>query len=323
MNLNKRILPNLLVIIAMLAGLAPLAQASPVQAVSPNIVISQVYGGGGNSGAAYTNDFIELFNLGPTPVDISSWSVQYASSSGSSWQVTALSGVIQPGHYYLVQEAAGNGGTTSLPTPDATGAIAMSATSGKIALVSDPTALSGTCPSGANIIDLMGFGSANCSESDPTPALSNTTAALRNGSGCTDTDDNSADFSIDAPNPRNSASPAQSCGAPPPTNPSGTGAADPASVAAGDSTLLTVAVTPGTNPASTSLTVSGDLAAIGGLADQSFFDDGSSGDVTAGDNIFSFQARTQEFVRRHYRCRGTLRRCRYRTHRARLRPGER
>ncbi|MBI1803449.1 MAG: putative Ig domain-containing protein [Ignavibacteriae bacterium] len=75
-----------------------------------------------------------------------------------------------------------------------------------------------------------------------------------------------------------------------PTNPSGTGAANPSTVAAGNSALLTVTVAPGTNPASTGLTVTGDLSSIGGSATQQFFDDGSHGDVTTGDNVFSFQA---------------------------------
>ncbi|HWZ88005.1 MAG TPA: lamin tail domain-containing protein, partial [Polyangiaceae bacterium] len=88
---------------------------------SANLVISQVYGGGGNSGSIYKNDFIEIFNRGSVAVSVSGWSVQYASATGSSWSVTNLSGTIQPGHYYLVKEAAGTGGTTNLPTPDATG----------------------------------------------------------------------------------------------------------------------------------------------------------------------------------------------------------
>ena len=56
--------------------------------------ISQVYGGGGNTGATYTNDFVELFNAGAASVDISGWSVQYASASGPSgtgnWTVAAI-----------------------------------------------------------------------------------------------------------------------------------------------------------------------------------------------------------------------------------------
>jgi predicted extracellular nuclease len=94
-----------------------------VPEVQVYVAISQVYGGGGNSGATYTNDFIELYNPGNSAVDITGWSVQYASATGTSWQVTALSGTIQPGNYYLIQEAAGSGGTTPLPTPDATGTI--------------------------------------------------------------------------------------------------------------------------------------------------------------------------------------------------------
>src|SRR5207249_585645 len=83
------------------------------------IVISQIYGGGGNSGATYKNDFIELFNRGAAPVNVTGWSVQYASATGTTWQVTNLSGSISPGQYYLIQELAGAGGTTNLPTPDA------------------------------------------------------------------------------------------------------------------------------------------------------------------------------------------------------------
>ena len=105
---------SLLSVLALLVSLLPMTVAAPALAEdSPgDVVISQVYGGGGNSGAEYTNDFIELYNRGGTAVDVTGWSVQYASVTGSSWQVTTLSGVIEPGQYYLVQEAAGAGGTT-------------------------------------------------------------------------------------------------------------------------------------------------------------------------------------------------------------------
>lgn len=172
-----------------------------------SVVVSQVYGGGGNSGATYTNDFIELYNAGATAVSVSGWSVQYASSTGTSWQITTLAGTIQPGAYYLVQEAAGTGGTTALPTPDATGSISMSGTTGKVAVVNTAAALTGACPTGGTtVVDFVGYGSgANCSEgSGPTATLSNTTAALRKGGGQQDTNDNAADFATGAPTPRNS-----------------------------------------------------------------------------------------------------------------------
>jgi hypothetical protein len=52
-------------------------------------------------------------------------------------------------------------------------------------------------------------------------------------------------------------------------------------------TLLTVRVTPATTPPSTGLAVVADLTALGGSASQQFFDDGTHGDQTAGDNTFS------------------------------------
>src|SRR5437764_714467 len=112
----------------------------PARAASNTVVISQVYGGGGNAGATFKNDFIELFNRGNTAVNLSGWSVQYAPAGSTSWSVTNLAGTIQPGRYYLVQEAGGAGGTTNLPTPDATGNINMSATAAKVAPVHKTTA---------------------------------------------------------------------------------------------------------------------------------------------------------------------------------------
>ena len=73
-------------------------------------------------------------------------------------------------------------------------------------------------------------------------------------------------------------------------NPTGVGAANPGSLPAGSSTLLTVAVTPGTNPTSTGLAVSGNLTAIGGSGTQAFFDNGTNGDVTPNDLTFSYLA---------------------------------
>jgi predicted extracellular nuclease len=171
----------------------------------PLVVVSQVYGGGGNTGAAYKNDFIELYNRGSDPVNLNGWSVQYASAAGTTWQVTNLTNFsLQSGQHYLVQEAQGAGGTLNLPPPDAIGTIAMSATAGKVALVNSTTALAGACPTGASILDFVGYGTtANCFEgSGPTAAPSNTTAALRKAAGATDTNDNAADFEIGAPMPR-------------------------------------------------------------------------------------------------------------------------
>ena len=184
--------------------------ASPIT----KIVISQVYGGGGNAGAPFTNDFIEIFNAGNQPVNLSGWSVQYASSVSTSWAVTNLTAVtLQPGHYYLVQEAGGATGA-ALPTPDATGTINLAATGGKVALVNNTTALTGSgCPFAGTVIDFVGYGTtADCFEgAGRAPAPSNTTAAIRASAGCTDTDNNSANFAAATPTPRNTSSSANQC----------------------------------------------------------------------------------------------------------------
>ncbi|HET9277554.1 MAG TPA: Ig-like domain-containing protein, partial [Flavitalea sp.] len=162
----------------------------------------------------------EIFNRGTSSVSLNGWSVQYAAATGTSWQKTDLTDVtLAPGQYYLIQEAAGAAGTTPLPTPNATGTIAMSGTAGKVALLNTNILIvSGTsCPSGVTLVDLVGFGTtANCFEgSGATPAPSNTNAVLRAASGCTDNNNNATDFAAGLPNPRNTATAINPCSGPP------------------------------------------------------------------------------------------------------------
>jgi uncharacterized protein (TIGR03437 family) len=183
---------------------SPTPSPSPVS--TSGLVISQIFGGGGNAGAPFRNDFIEIFNAGNASVNLSGWSVQYASATASTWSVTPLTTLtLLPGQYYLIQESSGGSNGAALPTPDATGSIAMAAGSGKVMLVKTSTALTGACPNDPNIVDLVGYGStANCFRgSAPAPAPSNTNATLRAAGGCTDTRNNVADFSLGPPNPRN------------------------------------------------------------------------------------------------------------------------
>lgn len=211
---------------------------------SPDVVISQIFGGGGNSGGPFTHDFVELFNRSASSVTITGWTVQYASASGNSWAAATLSGTIPAGGYYLVQLAAGTGTAAALPTPDATGAMNMSGTTGKVALVSNQTLLTcGTttaCLPDAAIHDFVGFGSSasQFEGSGPTPTLSNSTAGLRAGGGCTDNNVNATDFAAAAPAPRNSRSALHGCatagdagvpdaGGAPPDAPAGTGDGTP------------------------------------------------------------------------------------------------
>jgi endonuclease G, mitochondrial len=69
---------------------------------------------------------------------------------------------------------------------------------------------------------------------------------------------------------------------------SGSGQANPNNVSPGGNTLLTITVTPASSPTSSGIQVFTNLSAIGGSAAQQFFDDGTNGDVVAGDNTFSY-----------------------------------
>lgn len=222
----RRVPIPLVVLLAFIASLAPSALGA-----GSGVVLSQVYASGGNAGATYANDFVELFNPGSSTVDLTGWTIQYAPAAGTSWQTTALSGLIPAGRYYLVQLASTAAVGAGLPTPDATGTTNLAASGGKVALVTDATALScgaaaGSCSAVSSVRDLVGYGGATDFEgSGAAGALSSTLAAMRNAAGCTDSNDNSADFSAVLPTPRNSSAPSNACaGSPPPTGGSTQGA---------------------------------------------------------------------------------------------------
>ncbi len=260
------------------------------------VKISQLYGGGGNGGAPYLNDYIEIHNAGAAQ-NLSGWSVQYASSTGSTWSVTALPSVtLSPGQYLLIQEAASvvwpSGQSCALPTADATASLSMNSSDGKVALCNTTTALTGSTPTSAAIVDLVGYGTlttwnepgAPFSALNNAPPPSNNVALFRLDCGAADTNNNALDFNRGFPSPRNSATPAAG-------GMTGIGWAAPVHPQTGQSTRLTV--TPGlcsngSVPAGT--TVSADLSSIGGSNAQTLFDDGTNGDEASGDGIYSYLA---------------------------------
>jgi predicted extracellular nuclease len=196
---------------ALLAGggaLAAIAAAPASANPSAGVVLNEVYGGGGNSGALLKNDFVELTNRGAGSQSVATWSLQYLPAAAtSSWQITGLVGAIAAGDNYLVGEAAGTGPGDPLPPTQVDGSVNLSGTAGTVALVRTTAALTcktaADCGADPDVVDLIGYGpSAVVREGTPAPAPSNTVSDNRKGTP--DTDDNSADFVTAAPTPTGS-----------------------------------------------------------------------------------------------------------------------
>ncbi|MGW8391240.1 ExeM/NucH family extracellular endonuclease [Pseudoduganella sp. HUAS MS19] len=193
-------------------ALAALLACQP--AFAADVVISQMYGAGGNSGATLRYDYVELFNRSNSAVAVGGWTIQYASASGTSWGRAELPAgtSIDPGKYFLVKLASSNTAVgTDIAADFFNGSVNMSGASGKVALVNNNTALSGAQPSSAAIQDLVGYGSANFSETATASGMSASTSLLRANNGCSDTNNNAADFTAAAPQFRSAASPAHMC----------------------------------------------------------------------------------------------------------------
>ncbi len=259
-------------------------------AVSPHLVVSQFQTAGGGTGT-FNDEFVEIFNRGSQPIDLNGFRLVYRSASGSNdvtipFAVWTSSTVIPPGGYYLIASTSYDGTVAPNMTYNPTTCqCSMGGGGGGLAI------RLGDNNTGA-VIDSVGWGSATNAfvEGTSTAAPAANNSAARKQAGCQDTDSNLNDFESAVPSaPRNAASPAAPC--------SGGGetlfaamSSSPNTVSPGGNTLLTVTVIPATVPPSTGITVSGDLSQIGGGAAQQFFDNGTNGDIAAGDNIFSFLA---------------------------------
>ena len=191
-----------------------------------NIVINELYGGGGNSGAIYTNDFVELYNPNNYDVSLQGYAIQYASTGGTFNNAAnsftlGSTHTIKANSYFLIQFAAGSTVTAPLPTPDAimsTGPLNFSGTGGKLALLKNNNQAMVITPLGkvdntlSYLSDFVGWGSANQWEGDVVaPATSNAAATTTNATSVNrategvDTNSNKTDFPTAAtPTPRNS-----------------------------------------------------------------------------------------------------------------------
>ena len=212
--------------LAAIAATGMLPHDLPAQ-IAGHVVISEIYGSGGNVGAVYRNDYVELYNSTQASVQLSGWSIQYASATGTGvWHASPLGGTILPYSHYLIQLSGGTAGAP-LPTADTAGSTNLSASAGKLALVRSITPITGANPADSTIVDLVGYGTANGYEgTGPAPAPGAATSIERkatptatpssmapggadagNGNGW-DSNNNATDFVAQpAPGPQNSGSP--------------------------------------------------------------------------------------------------------------------
>ncbi|ACU06845.1 nuclease [Flavobacteriaceae bacterium 3519-10] len=178
------------------------------------IVINEVYTGGGVLGAAITSDFIELKNIGAASATLSGATIQYGSAAGPFTQYNELPTItLGPGQTYLIQQASGGLGILNLLNPnlivdvvlnfDGTGpllgvGINLGLTSGKVALASNSAQVTG--PTASNVLDFVGYGISNQFEGSgaaPSPTILNSISRTAG-----DTNDNDVDFTISLPTPQ-------------------------------------------------------------------------------------------------------------------------
>ncbi|GAA4381604.1 ExeM/NucH family extracellular endonuclease [Nocardioides caricicola] len=168
------------------------------------LVINEVYGGGGNNQATWTNDFIEIYNPTGSAIALGGKSLQYraAATTTTATNVFALPAFsLGAGKHYLVQCA---GGATGAALPQAADTTAcglnLSGTAGQVFLVNgtagiDPDGAGNAAVTDANVIDFVGFGTAAIREGTAAaPAPSNSSSITRTNG--VDTDRNNVDFTV-------------------------------------------------------------------------------------------------------------------------------
>ena len=178
---------------ATLAAAEPAAPAGPASTVeqAQGPLINEVYGGGGNKNAAFTHDFVELYNPTPEPISLDGWVIEQRSEKGNVGTTVELSGTIEPGGYFLVRGYSNGDNGRPLDEFDQDSAVNFAA-SGAIAVLLTPA---------GEVADLVGWGSPATSTGQPAEKTSNTTSIQRREDGA-HTGNNAADFHAAEPTPK-------------------------------------------------------------------------------------------------------------------------
>lgn len=138
------------------------------------IVISEIYGGGGSPGTALSHDYIMLKNIGAESSSLNGATIQYGPADGNFTQYHILPNItLNPGQSYLIQEGVNVAGKADLPAPDfiadeisyfdgtqnTSGGLDLNNRAGKIALVKGSGRIQDFKSDG--IIDFAAYGTMN------------------------------------------------------------------------------------------------------------------------------------------------------------------
>jgi len=168
------------------------------------IVINELYNNGSEStSAAFKSRYFELYNPTDGPISVDGWSLQYKSAGGATFssKTNLVGKTIAAGGYLLISGGAAVGGNgADLPTPDVVGALNTSGSNGVVALSKTTTLLTTAgAPTDPNLVDLVGYGTANLSEGTAVPTGGSPTTSITRNAAHADTDVNSADFTASVP----------------------------------------------------------------------------------------------------------------------------
>jgi hypothetical protein len=151
--------------------------------VNAQLVVNQIYTGGGTGGATYNTSYVQLVNQSNRPVSLKGFSLQFSRGNGTGWQTIELPEVdLAAGSKYIVAGTRNQtNGEWFFADLDNTSLNLISA-GGTVALKTNSTALTSCPTSDATILEYIGWGNASCFVSKPLPDGNNKQAFYRKSS---------------------------------------------------------------------------------------------------------------------------------------------